>query len=188
MSELQQTPGPAAPAEDRPDWVVDTVLDGQSIRTVTPKLLSPLIKVGYPVLGIICLAVALFLALLEGRFTLFVGVYLALALAIFLLRWLLPRRLVERQLRVFRESYGGDSVPCRLVFWPQGLVLHNLTSGGHVDLRYEAVRRLVRYKGYLILITAAKQMTLLTPADLERYPDLPDYLKAKCSGAKRKGF
>ena len=82
MSELQQTPGPAAPAEDRPDWVVDTVLDGQSIRTVTPKLLSPLIKVGYPVLGIICLAVALFLALLEGRFTLFVGVYLALALAV----------------------------------------------------------------------------------------------------------
>lgn len=139
MSELQQTPGPAAPAEDRPDWVVDTVLDGQSIRTVTPKLLSPLIKVGYPVLGIICLAVALFLALLEGRFTLFVGVYLALALAVFLLRWLLPRRLV-------------------------------------------------RYKGYLILITAAKQMTLLTPADLERYPGLPDYLKAKCSGAKRKGF
>ena len=65
MSELQQTP--AAPAEDRPDWVVDTVLDGQSIRTVTPKLLSPLIKVGYPVLGIICLAVALFLALFGGQ-------------------------------------------------------------------------------------------------------------------------
>ena len=35
---------------------------------------------------------------------------------------------------------------------------------------------------------AAKQMTLLTPADLERYPGLPDYLKAKCSGAKRKDF
>lgn len=128
MSELQQTPD--APAEDRPDWVVDTVLDGQSIRTVTPKLLSPLIKVGYPVLGIICLAVALFLALLEGRFTLFVGVYLALALAVFLLRWLLPRRLVERQLRALRESYGTDRTPMELVFWPQGLVLHNLTSGG----------------------------------------------------------
>ena len=133
MSELQQTP--AAPAEDRPDWAVDTVLDGQSIRTVTPKLLSPLIKVGYPVLGIICLAVALFLALLEGRFTLFVGVYLALALAIFLLRWLLPRQMVERQLRALRESYGTDRTPMELVFWPQGLVLHNLTSGGHVDLR-----------------------------------------------------
>ena len=89
---------------------------------------------------------------------------------------------------MFRESYGGDSVPCRLVFWPQGLVLHNLTSGGHVNLDYEAVRRLVCYKGYLILITAAKQMTLLTPADLERYPGLPDYLKAKCSGAKRRAF
>ena len=37
-------------------------------------------------------------------------------------------------------------------------------------------------------ITAAKQMTLLTPVDLERYPGLPDYLKVKCSGAKRKGF
>lgn len=188
MSELQQTPGPAAPAEDRPDFVVDTVLDGQSIRAVTPKLLSPLFKVIYPVLGIFCLAMALFLALLEGRFTLFVGVYLVLALAVFLLRWLLPRRLVERQLRVFRESYGGDRVPCRLVFWPQGLVVHNLTSGGHVDLRYDTFRRMIRYKGYLILITAAKQMTLLTPADLEGHPGLPDYLKAKCPDAKRKGF
>lgn len=186
MSELQQTP--AAPAEDRPDWVVDTVLDGQSIRTVTPKLLSPLIKVGYPVLGIICLAVALFLALLEGRFTLFVGVYLALALAVFLLRWLLPRQMVGRQLRALRESYGTDRTPMELVFWPQGVAVQNRNNGGHVDLDYEAVRRLVRYKGYLILITAAKQMTLLTPADLERYPGLPDYLKAKCSGAKRKGF
>lgn len=186
MSELQQTP--AAPAEDRPDWVVDTVLDGQSIRTVTPKLLSPLIKVGYPVLGIICLAVALFLALLEGRFTFLAGVYLALGIAIFLLRWLLPRRLVERQLRALRESYGTDRTPMELVFWPQGVAVQNRNNGGHVDLRYEAVRRLVRYKGYLILITAAKQMTLLTPADLERYPGLPDYLKVKCSGAKRKGF
>ena len=186
MSELQQTP--AAPAEDRPDWVVDTVLDGQSIRTVTPKLLSPLIKVGYPVLGIICLAVALFLALWAGGFTLFVGVYLALALAVFLLRWLLPRQMVERQLRALRESYGTDRTPMELVFWPQGVAVQNRNNGGHVDLRYEAVRRLVCYKGYLILITAAKQMTLLTPADLERYPGLPDYLKAKCSGAKRKGF
>lgn len=187
MSELQQTPGPAAPAEDRPDWVVDTVLDGQSIRTVTPKLLPPLFRVGYLV-GIFCLAMALALALWAGGFTFLAGVYLALGIAIFLLRWLLPRQMVERQLRALRESYGTDRTPMELVFWPQGVVLHNLTSGGHVNLDYEAVRRLVRYKGYLILITAAKQMTLLTPADLERYPGLPDYLKVKCSGAKRKGF
>lgn len=31
-------------------------------------------------------------------------------------------------------------------------------------------------------------MTLLTPADLERYPGLPDYLRAKGPGAKRKDF
>lgn len=139
-------------------------------------------------MGIFCLAMALALALWAGGFTFLAGVYLALALAIFLLRWLLPRQMVERQLRVFRESYGTDRTPMELVFWPQGVAVQNRNNGGHVDLRYEAVRRLVRYKGYLILITAAKQMTLLTPADLERYPGLPDYLKVKCSGAKRKGF
>ena len=175
-------------AQQPPDYVVDSATDADAIRTVSPRLISPLFRVGYLILGILCLVWGLLLLPLEGRPTLLSGAFLFVGAFVLALRLIAPRRVVQRQLRVLRESYGGDSVPCRLVFWPEGLVVNNLTSGGHVNLRYDTFRRMIRYKGYLILITAAKQMTLLTPADLEGHPGLPDYLKAKCPDAKRKGF
>lgn len=186
-----QPPSPEPPSGGGrgtgPDYILNTYTDEAAIRAAMPALLPRWFTLGYPVVGCVMLAADLSMV---GLFGLDYTNLLLLLLTglIFLVRWYKPRRMADKQLARLRESYGTDRIPMELVFWPQGLVLHNLTSGGHVNLDYEAVRRLVRYKGYLILITAAKQMTLLTPADLERYPGLPDYLKAKCSGAKRKGF
>lgn len=186
-----QPPSPEPPSGGGrgtgPDYILNTYTDEAAVRAAMPALLPRWFTLGYPVVGCVMLAADLSMV---GLFGLDYTNLLLLLLTglIFLVRWYKPRRMADKQLARLRESYGTDRIPMELVFWPQGLVLHNLTSGGHVNLDYEAVRRLVCYKGYLILITAAKQMTLLTPADLERYPGLPDYLKAKCSGAKRKGF
>lgn len=176
------------PAQDRPDFVVDSVTDAQSIRSVMGGLISPLFTVGYWVLGILCLVLGLLLILLDGRPDTLSVLCLALGVAICILRLLIPRRVAEKQLKLLRESYGGDSVPMQLVFWPQGLVVNNELSGGHVNFRYEVIRRLIYKKGYLALSTTAGQSVILRPEDLEANPGLLPYLLAKCPGAKKKGL
>lgn len=176
------------PAQDRPDFVVDSVTDAQSIRSVMGVLISPLFTVGYWVLGILCLVLGLLLILLDGRPDTLSVLCLALGVAICILRLQIPRRVAEKQLKLARESYGGDSIPMQLVFWPQGLVVNNKLSGGHVNFRYEVIRRLIYKKGYLALTTTAGQSVILRPEDLEANPDLLPYLLAKCPGAKKKGL
>lgn len=179
---------PAQPAGDRPDFVVDSVTDAQSIRSVMGVLIPPLFTVGYWVLGILCLVLGLLLILLDGRPDTLSVLCLALGVAICILRLLIPRRVAEKQLRLARESYGEDSVPMQIVFWPQGLVVNNKLSGGHVNFRYDLIRRLVRKNGYLALTTTAGQSVILRPEDLEANPGLLPYLLAKCPQAKKKGL
>ena len=89
---------------------------------------------------------------------------------ILLLRLRLPHRTAEKQLKVLRESYGTDSVPVHLVFWPQGVVVNNTISGAHVNIRYEIIRQLICREGYLVLRTQAGQSVIFALADVADRP------------------
>lgn len=181
-------PAPEAPPREVPDFQVNTVTDGQSIQAVMNILLSPLFRVGYWVLAVLCLVLGILLLLLDQRLTLLNGACLFLGLFIIFLRLQLPKRIVNRQLKVLRESYGTETVPIHLVFWPQGVVVNNTISGAHQNIRYDIIKRLIRAKGYLILQTQAGQSVILPLADVANYPDFVPYLLAKCPQAKKKGF
>ena len=183
------SPAPPAPEPpELPDFQVDTVTDGRSIQAAMSILLSPLFRVGYWVLAILCLVMGLLLILLDQGLTLLSGACLFLGLFIILLRLWMPKRLTERQLKVLRESYGTDAVPLHLVFWPQGVVVNNTISGSHLNIRYDIIKRLIRAKGYLIFQTQAGQSVILPLADVDNYPDFVPYLLAKCPQARKKGF
>lgn len=192
----EQAPAEAAPAEpvsqtpprEVPDFQVDTVTDGQGIRAIIDILMAPLFRVGYWVLAILCLVLGILLILLDRQLTLLNGACLFLGLFIIVLRLQLPKRIVNRQLKVLRESYGTESVPIHLVFWPQGMVINNTISGAHQNIRYDIIKRLISHKGYLVLQTQAGQSVILPLADLTNQPNLVPYLLAKCPGAKKKGF
>lgn len=187
-SEPGVKPPQVPPQADIPDYVVDTVTDGRGIRAAMDILLPPLFRVGYWVLGILCLVMGGLLIPLDGRLTLLSGACLFLGVFILLLRLRLPHRTAEKQLKVLRESYGTDSVPVHLVFWPQGVVVNNTISGAHVNIRYEIVRQLICREGYLVLRTQAGQSVILPLADVADRPDFLPYLVAKCPQAKKKGL
>lgn len=179
---------PVNPPQEVPDFQVDTVTDAQGIRAIMDMLLAPLFRVGYWVLAVICLVLGVLLILLDRGLTLLNGACLFLGLFIIFLRLQLPERIVRRQLKVLRESYGTESVPIHLVFWPQGLVVNNTISGAHQNIRYDIIKLLICRKGYLVLRTQAGQSVILPMADLASQPNLVPYLLAKCPGAKKKGF
>lgn len=181
-------PAPEAPPREVPDFQVDTATDGQSIQAAMNILLSPLFRVGYWVLAILCLVMGLLLILLDQGLTFLSGACLFMGLFIILLRLWMPRRLAEKQLKVLRESYGTDAVPLHLVFWPQGVVVNNTISGAHLNIRYDIIKRLIRAKGYLIVQTQAGQSVILPLADVANYPDFVPYLLAKCPQATKKGL
>lgn len=181
-------PVPQTPPREVPDFQVDTVTDGQGIRAIIDILMAPLFRVGYWVLAILCLVLGILLILLDRQLTLLNGACLILGLFIIVLRLQLPKRIVNRQLKVLRESYGTESVPIHLVFWPQGMVINNTISGAHQNIRYDIIKRLISHKGYLVLQTQAGQSVILPLADLTNQPNLVPYLLAKCTAAKKKGF
>lgn len=181
-------PAPEAPPREVPDFQVDTVTDGQSIHAAMNILLSPLFRVGYWVMAILCLAMGVLLILLDQGLTFLSGACLFLGAFIILLRLWMPKRLAEKQLKVLRESYGTDAVLLHLVFWPQGVVVNNTISGAHQNIRYDIIKRLIRSKGYLIFQTQAGQSVILPLADVANQPNFVPYLLSKCPGAKKKGF
>ena len=190
--EAQAQPVPPAPPvnppREVPDFQVDSVTDGQGIRAIMDILMAPLFRVGYWVLAVLCLLWGILLLLVEQQFTFLSGVCLFMGLFVIFLRLQMPKRIVSRQLKVLRESYGAESVPIHLVFWPQGFVVNNTISGAHQNIRYDIIKRMICHKGYLVLRTQAGQSLILPMADLAGQPQLVPYLLAKCPGAKKKGF
>ena len=187
-SEPAPTPPQVPPQADIPDYVVDTVTDGRGIRAAMDILLPPLFRVGYWVLAVLCLLWGILLLVVEQRFTFLSGACLFMGLFIIFLRLQMPKRIVNRQLKVLRESYGAESVPVHLVFWPQGVVVNNGISGAHQNIRYDIIKRMICHKGYLVLQTQAGQSLILPMADLADRPDFLPYLVAKCPQAKKKGL
>ena len=169
----------------QPDFIVETATDEAGIRAANIQLQSRLIRWVYPSLCVLVIVLGIMLLLLKswwGAFFIIIGV---LCLWV---RIVVPKLTVSRQVARFRESYGAEAVPCQLVFWPQGVVIHNLLSGGSIHLRYDIINLIQNSGDYIVISTQQKQIVLIKTRDIESQPDFLPYFLAKCPGVKKKGF
>ena len=182
-------PAPEAPREV-PDFVVDTQVDRAATQAIVNALGPRYYIVGYPVCGALCLVLGLVAFLLFDDFLMKI---MAVALWVvgvtfFITRFLMTKRILNKQMARHRENFGTDVIPQQLVFWPQGLVLHNLLSGGTLPIRYNIIKKVIRHKNYLFLQTQEDQPVCVHVDSLADKPDFLPYLLAKCPQAKKKGL
>ena len=172
-------------AEQTPDFLLESDSDTADLTAVTKVLLSPIFLVGYPIISAVCaMLVVVSLAIRSYPFVLLFLIFFTFTLY---MRFQMPTKLAQRQMKVYQKRYGADLVHQQLIFWPQGLVVVNTTAQSQFNLTYDSFTSITRKKGFLILRTAAKQAVTIKPSTLEQNPELVPYLLEKCPNAKRKG-
>lgn len=171
-----------------PDFVVNTVNTKEDLLAVSKLLMPSYFTIGYPVLGILLLVCGALLSVLKQGVSSLTLICFAVGALTLVLRSVTPKRAAARQIARLEESYGSDTLPSRLVFWPEGVVLNNCLSGGSVNLRYESIAKLLRTEHHLALRTKQNQVIVIRMSDLADVPELAAYLAAKCPQAKKKGF
>ena len=168
-----------------PDFFLESDTNAEELANITAVLFNPALRIGYPIIAVICAALAAvalffhfwfyaFLALLFSAFTVYIRVFL-------------PKRLAQRQIGQYQESCGTNIIHQQLIFWPQGLVVVNCTTHAQFNLHYSTIHKIVKRKGYLILYTGANQVVTIKPTTLEKNPSLLPYLLQKCPDARRQG-
>lgn len=168
-----------------PDFFLESDTNAEELANITAVLFNPALRIGYPIIAVICAALAVvalffhfwfyaFLALFFSAFTVYIRVFL-------------PKRLAQRQIGQYQESCGTNIIHQQLIFWPQGLVVVNCTTHAQFNLHYSTIHKIVKRKGYLILYTGVNQVVTIKPTTLEKNPSLLPYLLQKCPDARRQG-
>lgn len=167
-----------------PDFIIETVTDPEGVRATMPAMLSGVRYRLNLIFSILLLVLAPSLFVMREYV---LGVcMLIVSVCGFIIYRRMPGQVAQRQIARFQETYGTDSVPCQLVFWPQGVVINNRCSGGSAQLRYEIVRTITRCGDYLTFRTVENQSVILRMQDIADKPEFLPYLLGKCPNAKKK--
>ena len=168
-----------------PDFFLESDTDTEELAGITAVQFNPMLRIGYPIIAVLCVILAVVALIFHFWFYAFLG--LLFSVFTVYIRVFLPKRLAQRQMRQYQEGCGASIIHQQLIFWPQGLVVVNCTTNAQFNLHYSTIHKISRRKGYLILHTGANQVVTIKPATLEKNPGLLPYLLEKCPSAKRQG-
>lgn len=182
MDEIMEQPQGYTP----PDFLIETATDPEGIHACVKYILPHHRYRANLVMGLLLLGIGPSMLLMGetalGIVALLVGVYSLIFFATFL------SRVANNQVRKLENAYGTDTVPCQVIFWPQGIVVNNLLSRVSVNFRYEVITSLVRVGDYLTFRTRERKSVILRLTDVEDPEDLIAYFKSKCPGARCVGL
>ena len=170
---------------NQPDYIVDTVTDPEGIRACAGAMRQQQVLRFYLICGPFMLLLGI-LFLCDAE--LYYGVLsILLGAGMILLNRVMKPRLIRLEIERLRRSFGADSVPVHMVFWPQGVAMTNQFNHNVLNLRYEEVSALRCFRERYLTIQAANgQWCILRREDIPE--DLIAYLLAKCPYARQKGF
>lgn len=170
---------------NQPDYIVDTVTDPEGIRACAGAMRQQRVLQFYLICG--PFMILLGLLFLSGMQIYYGVLSILLGAGMIVLNRLMRPRLVKLEVERMQRSFGTDTVPIHLVFWPQGVAMTNSFNDRAFNLRYEEVSVLRYFRERYITIQAANgQWCILRQQDIPE--GLVSYLLAKCPYARHKGF
>lgn len=170
---------------NQPDYIVDTVTDPEGIRACAGAMRQQRVLRAYLICG--PFMILLGILFLSGAQIYYGVLSILLGVGMIVLNRIMQPRLVKLEIEHMRRSFGTDSVPVHMVFWPQGVAMTNNFNHNVLNLRYEEVSALRFFQARYITIQAANgQWCILRREDIPE--DLISYLLAKCPYARHKGF
>lgn len=169
-----------------PDYLIDTFTDEAGIRATIRTMLPPVRYRLNLAFGILLILISPSMLLMKEYLLGICAIVTAVCCLVFYRQ--LPQVAAERQIARLRESYGTTSIPCQIVFWPQGVVINNRQSGGNIMIRYEFIRAISRCGDYLTFRTQENQSVIIRMQDLADQPEFLPYFLGKCPNAKKKNL
>lgn len=175
--QLERTPEGYTP----PDWLIETATDPESIHACMKHIISKRYRINL-LLGLILVVIGPTMMVLGetalGIIALIVGIHSLVVFTAF------PTRAAKNQVNHLEEAFGDPTVPCQIVFWPQGVVVNNRLTGSQIHFRYELIRKIAREGDYLTWRTSEKKSVILRLQDVEDREGFLAYFKSKCPNAK----
>ncbi len=172
---------------DEPDFTVDSIYDEPSARDITGLTMSPLLQYGFPVLGVLLLITGVIFLLRYLTPDIGSGFIPAICfcfcgIVLIIMRRQAPQMSVSRFIQRMRQNYGSDSVTMRFMFYPDEIVMSNMTEDDDINFPYDTVTKITKtQKGVIFFLTESRMWFFL---HAETFPEgFSAYLKKKCPDA-----
>lgn len=144
---------------------VHTIVDRQALQELKKYLLRPRGRKGLQILMGVLALVAVG-AVLYGEFaTTTICLFGVLVFGVEIIA--LENQQVKLSLKRLQELYGEDRAEGELVFLPEELQVINTKTGGHLEMEYSTVERLVESTHYYAMFTKEYQLMVVDKAQFD---------------------